>query len=195
VPITYTNRKGITYWLCRGTTKTGRERFYFARQSRGEPVEELPPGFVISESVNGVVSLSRDRPSGIQPAEMALIERALARHPQGFMYRVEAKDSRITIYEACQPALDSVYRTLGVARSGQDPLIEQFPVRAWQPRFAPVMRFILADPDTRHFRAQRWCYLGSIDDWIDLYEHRGPLADLAKSLVPTLGTDQFFDLS
>jgi hypothetical protein len=93
MPITYTNRKGITYYLCRGSTKTGRERHYFARKARGEPVEELPAGFVISESVNGVVSLIRDRPSGIWPTEVALIERTLKRHPQAMMYRIQVKDS------------------------------------------------------------------------------------------------------
>jgi hypothetical protein len=42
----------------------GKPRYYFCRtgQGQGEPVAELPPGFTISESVNGVVSLVKDRP-------------------------------------------------------------------------------------------------------------------------------------
>lgn len=57
--VNYTNRKGQTYTLYRGQTKTGKPRYYFGRmgQSQGEPVTDLPPGFTISESVNGVVSL------------------------------------------------------------------------------------------------------------------------------------------
>ena len=162
---------------------------------RGEPVEELPAGFVISESVNSVVSLARDRPSGIWPTEVALIERALARHPHALMYRIQVKDSQITIYEACQPDFDFIYSTFGVAHTCQALTVEQLPHRTWQPRYAPVMRFILADLETRTFRAQRWCYLGSIDDWTELYEHHGSLIELAKTVVPTLGTDAFFDLS
>jgi hypothetical protein len=38
MPITYTNRKGVTYHLCRGVTKTGKPRYYFAR----EPKSDLP---------------------------------------------------------------------------------------------------------------------------------------------------------
>src|SRR3989442_13562402 len=74
--ISYTNRKGVTYTLYRGQTKTGKPRYYFGRagQSQGEAVTELPPGFTISESVNGVVSLVKDRPSLIQPEEGAAIE-------------------------------------------------------------------------------------------------------------------------
>jgi hypothetical protein len=59
MPVSYTNRKGLTYTLYRGQTKTGKPRYYFGRegQSQGEPVTELPPGFTISESVNGIEAL------------------------------------------------------------------------------------------------------------------------------------------
>jgi hypothetical protein len=63
--VTYASRKGLTYYLCRGLTKTGKPRYCFAREIKDEPVAEIPPGYTISESVNGVVSLAKDRrPSG-----------------------------------------------------------------------------------------------------------------------------------
>ena len=75
MPISCTNRKGQTYTLYRGQTKTGKPRYYFGRagQGQGDLVMELPSGFTISESVNGVVSLVKDRPSLIQPLARALI--------------------------------------------------------------------------------------------------------------------------
>ena len=30
--ITHTNRKGVTYYLCRGVAKSGKPRYYFARR-------------------------------------------------------------------------------------------------------------------------------------------------------------------
>src|ERR1700687_3871977 len=76
MPVSYTNRKGVTYMLYRGQTRTGKPRYYFGRpeQSQGEPVTEIPPGFTISESVNGAVSLAKDRPSLIQPEEVQAVE-------------------------------------------------------------------------------------------------------------------------
>src|SRR4051812_15085232 len=65
MPITYTNRRGMTFYLCQSTTKTGKPRYYFAREPRGSPVEQVPEGFRISEGANGLVSLERDRPSQI----------------------------------------------------------------------------------------------------------------------------------
>ena len=87
--ISYTNRKGVTYTLYRGQTKTGKPRYYFGSmgQSQGEPVTELPVGFTISESVNGVVSLVKDRPSLIMPVEVAAVEAAMKQHPQAHRRR------------------------------------------------------------------------------------------------------------
>lgn len=58
-------------------------------------------------------------------------------------------------------------------------------------QFTPVMRFILLDKTARTFRAERWCYLDSIDDWISVGP-MGPVDRLARQLIPRLGTDAFF---
>src|SRR5712692_3266488 len=121
MPVSYTNRKGLTYTLYRGQTKTGKPRYYFGRagQGQGEPVTELPPGFTISESVNGVVSLVKDRPSLIQPEEVAAIEAAVQQHPEARRYRVAVKHDRIEIYEQVGPdyaALFGELRSFGVSR-------------------------------------------------------------------------------
>ena len=85
MPVNYTNRKGQTYTLYRGQTRSGKPRYYFGRagQGQGEPVTEIPPGYSIIESVNGVVSLAKDRPSLIQPEEVAAVEAAVQRHATG----------------------------------------------------------------------------------------------------------------
>jgi hypothetical protein len=59
MPISYTNRKCQTYTLYRGQTKADKPHYYLGRtgQGPGEPVTELPPGFTISESVNGIEAL------------------------------------------------------------------------------------------------------------------------------------------
>ncbi len=63
MPVTHTNRKGVTFYLCQGTTKRGRARYYFSRAPRGTALAAIPNGYVVSESVNGIVSLSKARQS------------------------------------------------------------------------------------------------------------------------------------
>ncbi len=191
MPVSYTNRKGLTYTLYRGQTKTGKPRYYFGRagQGQGEPVSELPPGFTISESVNGVVSLVKDRPSLIQPEEVAAIEAEVQQHPEARRYRVAVKHDRIEIYEQVGPdyqALLGELQTVGLSSPG---LAERLQAEEeHSARYTPVLRFILLDPTRRQFGAERMCYLGSIDDWLELGQ-RGPVATLARALIPTLGTD------
>ena len=196
MPVSYTNRKGQTYTLYRGQTKTGKPRYYFGRagQGQGEPVTELPPGYTISESVNGVVSLVKDRPSLIQPEEVAAIEAAVRQHPEARRYRVAVKGNRIEVYEQVGPdynALVSELHLPGLSRPG---LAEE--LRALEERHAqytPVLRFTLLDPKQRRFGSERMCYRGSIDGWLELVQ-TGPVAQLARALIPTLGTDQFYEL-
>ena len=194
MPVTYTNCKGVTYTLCRGVTKTGKPRYYFAREPKGKPVEEIPQGWKISESVNGIVSLARDRPAEILPEEVAMVEAEVKRHPKSHNYRFAVKHDRIEIYERVGPDPDELaadLRKMGLLLPGQYGRLRELQDRRAQ--FTPVMRFILTNAERRTFRAERWCYLGSIDDWIDV----GPMGrvdELARQLIPRLGTDAFFEL-
>lgn len=192
MPVTYTNRKGITYYLCRSVTKTGKPRYYFAREPKGEPVEQIPEGFKIGESVNGLVFLAKDRPEQILPEEVAVVEAAVRRHPKSRNYRVSVKHERIEVYERVGPDAEELVAALeGLTMLGLADRIRA--TMEDHARFTPVLRFILVDEERRTFRAERWCYLGSIDDWIDVGP-MGPLDRLARQLIPRLGTEQFFEL-
>ena len=194
MPITYTNRKGVTYCLCRGITKTGKPRYYFAREPKGEPLEEIPEGFRISESVNGIVSLVRDLPAQILPEESAAVEAALQQHPKSRKYRISVKHNRIQVYEQIGANAEELATALAQKGLESPGLADR--LRAKMERYAqftPVLRFVLTDPERRIFRVERMCCLSSIDDWIEVGE-TGPLDRLARRVIPKLGTNEFFEL-
>jgi len=196
MPVSYTNRKGVTYTLYRGQTRTGKPRYYFGlpTHSQGEPVMEIPAGFTISESVNGVVSLVKDRPSLVQPEEVAAVEAAVQQHPEAHRYRVAVKGNRIEVYEQVGPDYNELVSELHIPGLSRPGLAEE--LRALEERHArytPVLRFTLLDPKQRRFGAQRMSSLGGIDEWLELGQ-TGPAAKLARKLIPTLGTEQFFEL-
>lgn len=62
--------------------------------------------------------------------------------------------------------------------------------------YLKVMRFTLVNEKGRTFRVQRWCFRGSIDRWIDLFESGSErkLSDLVKKFCPNIGHDSFFEL-
>ncbi|MGC9395896.1 MAG: hypothetical protein ACP5J4_13710 [Anaerolineae bacterium] len=192
--ITYTNRKGVTYTLCQGVTKTGKPRYFFAREPRGEPVDAIPEGYEIRESVNGVVSLAKARPDHILAEEVAVVAAAIQRHPRGRNYRVDVKPDRIDIYELVGGGMDEV---LAVFDDVLSPALLA-KVRADRERYGQytaVMRFILTDEERRLFRAERMCYRSSVDGWLPLHSiGTASIEQLARRLVPALGTDAFFEL-
>ena len=199
MPVTYTNRKGVLYYLCRSTARAGKLPYYFAREPKGEPVEELPAGHKIVESVNGVVSLARDVPSPIRPQEVAIVEAAVRLLPKARNYRVSTRQNRIEVYELVAPDVAELIRELShidprlarVARETRDDLQDTLD-RGCQ--YEAVLRFTLADAEKRTFRAARMTYSGH-GGWHDLWSvETGPLAGLVKRLIPTLGTDAFFEL-
>jgi hypothetical protein len=196
VSITYTNRKGVTYTLYLGQTSTGKPHYYFGRADKdhGEPVTELPFGFKISESVNGVVSLVKERPSLIQPEEIAIIEVVMNEHPQATRHRVVIKHDRIEIYESSIPDFDALLVALHIIGTSRLDLAERmYDTEERYAHYAPVLRFILLDPEQRRFGAERICYRSSINGWLKLVQ-KGSLTQLAYTLIPTLGTEQFFEL-
>jgi hypothetical protein len=189
MPYTYTNRKGITYYLCQTITKTGKSRYVFLREPKAAPVEEIPAGYQVEENVNGLVSLSKARPQLILPEELARVEAALKKHPQGYHYRAAIKNNQIVIYESQGGDLAGLLKQIGL--NAPERFGQKFTERYAQ--FSPIMRFILEETEGRIFNPQRWCFRGSIDDWIDAGD-AGKIDSLAKKLIPTLGTDEFFEL-
>ena len=55
-----------------------------------------------------------------------------------------------------------------------------------------MLQFILDDEKRRTFTAQRYCFRGSVDDWIDI--GYGPLTTLVKQYVKHLGKESYFEL-
>ncbi len=145
--------------------------------------------------MNGKVSLVIDLPQVIFPEELAIIEKAIRRHPKNENYRVDIKKNQIVVYERQGPDMDSFvesFTKIGlfpadeVRRKVKKILIEDA-------QYSPILRFTLEDPRERTFKVERWSFLGGIDNWIDIGQF-GKLDDLVKKLIPKLGTDAFFDL-
>ena len=55
-----------------------------------------------------------------------------------------------------------------------------------------MLQFLLENEQRRLFTAQRYCFRGAIDDWIDI--GHGPLTRLVKRYVKHLGQESYFEL-
>ena len=74
--IEHTNRKGQTYYLHVGKTKTGKPKYQFSKKSTGDLVNEIPEGYEIYEHpVNGQVFLRKKLPRLITDLEKNIVEK------------------------------------------------------------------------------------------------------------------------
>jgi hypothetical protein len=190
MPIEYVNKKKQTYYLHQGTTKTGKPKYFFSMKTVGDLVDTLPDGYEIYENPNARVFLRRVQPKIITDEEIAIVEWGMEQFSDQKYYQIDVKKNIISIFIANQDVdtlaalLKHTHRRKG--ENVQD-LIAQIIT------YFPMLRFVLIDKEQRIFMTQRFCFLDSLDDWIDVGKP-GPLQKLVRIYVRHLGYDSFFEL-
>ena len=187
--IHYTNCKGKTYYLHAATTKTGKTRYVMTRTAENA-LTRLPEGYVITESVNGQVSVGRIQPRLITELEEARVKSELEK--LGLInYRIAVKRTYITIYEPLNHEDDysSVLEQMNVFPIMMKKILVK---RIAKGPFEPVMRFCIIDKEERLFDVERMTYRG-YGGWRSLHAS-GTLTELIQRYLKHLGKDSFFDL-
>jgi hypothetical protein len=191
VPITYTNTKGQTYYLHQGTTKTGKPTYHFAMKSKGNLAESIPEGFEIYENPNAQVFLRRIPPKIITDEERQVVEEGMRKYASVQDYKIDVKGRAIIVYTADQSIeiLAGLFKDLHSDPTANPQLMATL---RGVIQYSPMMQFVLEDEEQRRFTVQRYCFRGSIDDWIDL--DQGKLAPLVRKYVKHLGNESYFEL-
>lgn len=184
MPVTHVNRKKATYYLHAGKTKAGNPRYWFSKSTEGDLAETIPEGYEVYENPDAQVFLRKIVPQKVIPFEVAVVTKGLERYAAGQNCLVDVQGKHIVVYHAERMELDESF-SFG---------LRDLPV--YSSTYLKVMRFTLADEDKRIFQVQRWCFRGSIDNWIDLWisGSNGNLADLVKKFCPHIGQESFFEL-
>ena len=187
--MTHVNRQGKTYYLHVGTTKTGKPKYYFSLSGEGVLADQVPVGFEAHESADGRVTVRRVLPILITDNEVKVVDSARARVAAARRGYVDRARDILTVYVADRSdGLEAIFRNLAPLASSAS--IEEQLRRNL--RYDAVFRFVLLDPETRVFQAQRFCYLGSIDDWIFIGES-GSLTEVVRCLKH-IGQDSYYEL-
>ena len=191
MPITHTNAKGKTYYLHQGTTKTGKPKYYFSTKSEGPLADAIPEGFEIYENPNAQVFLRRIPPKLITDEERQIVEDGMRKYAEVQDYKIDVKGNAIVVYTADQDieTLAGLFQDIY-----PDPTMNpQFmTLLRNEIHYSPMLQFLLEDAQRRLFTAQRYCFRGSVDDWIDI--GYGPLTTLVKQYVKHLGKESYFEL-
>ena len=185
--VEHTSRRGRTWYLHVKTTAAGKSSYFFSMNADGQLVPAIPDGYEVYENVNGQVFLRKKTAQTILPKELAFVEGALHKHTEYWRYRAEIKKNAIIVHETGD-------------MSGLDGLSREFRGRPLAdnemlPRahYMAMLRFTLADKKSRFFVTERFCFRGSIDDWIQI-GGPAPLAVQLRQFVKHLGRESFYEL-
>lgn len=191
MPIQYVNRLGKTYFLRQDKTKTGKPKWLFSTKKEGDLAEAIPEGYEIYENHNAQVFLRKKIPKLITEDEVAIVESGLRNLAKRTYFFLDVKKDSIIVYLAHQNTEfleGSVQARFGPKdRAALEAETQKFLT------YLPMMCFTLVDEQKRLFSVDRWCFRGSIDDWIALAKADG-LSKQVKKYVPHLSQESFFEL-
>jgi hypothetical protein len=185
--VQHTNRRGQTFYLHQSSTKTGKPKYFFSLNKRGELADTVPQGFEIYENPNRQVFLRRKQPKLITDEELAVVEEGLKRCSRQERCRVDVRKAIITVFAPDQN-LDESVEVMGLLGGLKDR--EVFDRIA---SYTPMLQFVLINEKQRTFITRRYCFLGAIDDWIEI-GRPDRLTTLVKKFVRHLGEDSFYEL-
>lgn len=173
------NFRGDTYFLHSRLTKKGNLSYHFSKKTEGAAdIQDVPEGYEIYEEPNGKVYLRKQIISPIKADELRLIEEGMKKYSIIEDFKLDVKKDAVYIYQAVDSFDDALI---------PKPLQEKYKV------YETSLRYTLIDKDERTFEVERFCYTGSIDDWIYL---DGPdqLERLVREYTPHLGKESFYEL-
>jgi hypothetical protein len=190
--LAYTNNRGVTYYLHAGKTKTGKPRYFVAKEEGEGALAAMPAGLEFSESINGVVSVRRiDESAPTVPAEdLDLVRAELARHAHLRFHRADVVKGEIVVFQpegGLTVETAAMAGSLGLMLGLHD---DRLAGRLGRSRYEAVLKFIpLGDGD---YEMRRMTYRGD-GGWSWPLSH-GPLKKLVSKHVRLVGTDAFFEL-
>jgi hypothetical protein len=192
VPITHTNAKGQTFSLYQGTTKTGKPKYYFAMQSEATLAKAVPVGYEIYENPNAQIFLRRIPPKIVTDEECQIVDEGMRKYAEVKDYKVDVRGNALLIYTADQD-METLAAIVCNPHASREENTRRMTLLRQGIHYSPMLVFQLIDAQRRTFQTQRYCFLGSVDDWIEIGKP-GKLASLVKKYVKHLGQDSYVEL-
>jgi len=140
---------------------------------------------------NAQVFLRRIPPMIITDEERQVVEDGMRKYAEVQDYKIDVKGNAIVVYTADQDieTLADVFKDMYPGPAANTQLMT---LLRNEIHYSPMLQFLLENEQRRLFTAQRYCFRGSVDDWIDI--GYGPLTTLVKQYVKHLGQESYFEL-
>jgi hypothetical protein len=161
-------------------------------QSEGSLAKAIPAGYEIYENPNAQVFLRRIPPKIITDEEHRAVDDGMRRYATVKDYKIDIRGNAILIYTAEQD-IEALADILKPTYPNPLENVELMTLLRRGIHYSPMLVFQLVNAQRRTFQTQRYCFLGSVDDWIEIGKP-GKLSTLVKRYVKHLGQDSYVEL-
>ena len=195
--VTHKNRRGETYHLLQGKTKTGKPKYYVSKKPGLNTVDTIPDGYELFESpVDAIVHVRKLRPTSILKEELDETISIISRVTGKKIFSVLREGKALVVYWPDRDSGDVSQlfsRMFGVSlHSGSDHDTSYDRSLMMLMKTSAVLKFVLSDDEKRTFAAERMCFRG--DGFWLTYSQSGPLPPLVESLCIHLGQESFYEI-
>ena len=191
--VTHTNRRGETYHLLHGRTKTGKPKYYVSKKPGPNTVDEVPEGFELFENpVDAIVQVRKIRPTSILLEERDEAIRVIERVTGKKTFYVLRESNALVVYWPDQNfnVIDELFGYSAPMQAFRSAFIEQQLTSTH--RTSAVLKFELSNTSERKFVASRMCFRGE-GFWLTVSRSM-PLPALVESLSSHLGKESFYEI-
>lgn len=197
MPVTHTNRRGETYHLLQGLTKTGKPKYHVSRKAGPNTVDAIPDGYELFENpVDAIVYVRKIRPTTILPQELdetkGIIRRVTGKK---IFYVLSEGDALVVYWPDRDPAgVSQLFSEIfGASLTGSSSDASRIDAGVMMlMKTSAVLKFVLSNEKKRTFAAQRMCFRGE-GFWLPCSESMA-LATLVESLSCHLGQESFYEI-
>lgn len=180
--VRYENFRGNIFYLNENTTKKGNPKYSFSRDIAKANIDTIPKGYRIYENLDGQVFLVKEENELITNQELLIVKKAVKELSNILYFRVSASKNVITV---------GTGRVFDESKEIDKSCFDK--KEAKTTHYLPVLRFVLVDKEERLFEVERYCFRGTVDDWIFI-DGGHDLQELSKKYCSHLGRLSFYEL-
>lgn len=192
MPIEFKNIKQGTYYIKSKKTKKSNISYFMTRKNDKDCLENLPNGYEVFERYDtGMMYIRKIKKSNVRIEEIKILEKELKNNNSIIDYKLDVNGDEIKIYVAEKEGNDQIFEMFDKQLFSKEQ--HEF-IRSHFKRYEEKMRINLKERKTnREFEVMRYCYRGSIDDWITI-DGGENIELLAKENLIHLGKKSYYDL-
>lgn len=195
--ITHTNRRGETYHLLQGKTKTGKPKYYVSKKPGPNTVDAIPDGYEIFENpLDAIVHVRKIRPTSILQEELdetiGIIRKVTGKK---IFYVLREGDALVVYWPDRDPGDVSRLFSRVFGASLTPGVSDDMPIDPGVMMFmrtSAMLKFVLTNEEERIFAAERFCFRGD-GFWLPC-SHSMRLPALVESLCGHLGQESFYEI-